>query len=82
MKIFLFKFHQNRTITKNYFFEDGAIGKGPPFLNFIIGNNMKMMCYKFQQNRTINEQFDFFEGREGLPCPQKSQIVHLFTVRF
>ena len=31
MKMFLFKFNRNRTITKNYVFEEE---EGPPILNF------------------------------------------------
>ena len=37
MEMFLFKFHRNQTITKNYFSEGGRVARrGPPILNFII----------------------------------------------
>ena len=73
--MFLLKFHQNRTATKNYFFEEGGGGgesdrEGTPDSKFYynllgIGKHMKMLCFEFQQNYTINEQFDFFEEMRG-----------------
>ena len=71
MKMFLLKFHRNRTITKNYFSEEGGKGKvgreGIPNSRLhynlsLVSKHMKMY-FKFEKNRTINEQFDFFEGR-------------------
>ena len=70
MKMFLFKFHRNRTLTKKYFFEEEGKDsrERTPSSNFyhnlLSGKYMKMLCFKFQQNHTIIEQFEFFERRK------------------
>ena len=51
VKMFRFKFKQNRTING---MGVGARGPQSKMLISIIGKHMQIVCFKFQQNRTIN----------------------------
>ena len=60
MKMFCFKFQQNRTINEEFDIFEGE-GQWDHHLSIlisnVIGRHMKMFCFKFQQNRTVNEEF-------------------------
>ena len=60
-----FKFHQNRTVNKEFdFFEmgGGRVIEEPIFIkcNLIIIDKHLQMCFNFNQNRPINEDFVFW----------------------
>ena len=73
MKMFCFKFNQNRQINEEFYVFKGRGGEG---VSIIIGEHMKTLCFKFHQNHQINEEFDCwgFKGTRGFQGTPISKI--------